>query len=252
MTEELDLEELVAEVATKLEGTPHRVATLLTGSTATGTRRPLSDVDFMVILDDVEPWPVRVRDGGREAWTHESDVQIEVGYTSVSRLRSFMLAEAEQGSADRLRLLTDGRLIGAAAEDFEALRADAETRLRAEPPAPDAKEIAWECYGIWMRQREVEGLVAAGVPALLVADALFEQLVRLTCRLRGSWVPQSKHLFVEIADDDDVLGPGGRLYAEGGNDRERQRVLVELMRSVGEAFGLTFSGVYRSRPQPRT
>ena len=84
--EEPDLDALLIEVAARVEATPHRVATLLVGSTARGTRRPLSDVDFLVILDDAESWPVGVRDGGREAWTHESDVQIEVAYTSCYRL----------------------------------------------------------------------------------------------------------------------------------------------------------------------
>ena len=247
MDDEVDLGPLVAEVTGGLDATPGRVATLLVGSTATGTRRPLSDVDFLVVVDDAVPWPVPVRDGGREAWTHESGVQIEVAFTSVSRLRRVMLEEAERGSALRLVQLTDGRLIGAAAAPYEELRAEAEARVRAGPPALEQQEIAWECYEIWMRLREVEGLIAVGSPALLVADALFEQIVGLTSRLRREWPPHRKHIFRAIAEDDDLLAPTARRYAGAGSDEARRLALTDLTARVGAAFGLTFSGSYRSR-----
>ncbi len=245
------VEDTINATVASLAGTPGIDGMLLVGSTATGTRRPQSDIDIVVLVSDSADWPRSFRDGGREVHFDRAGRQIEVSFTTLGRARLRLHAEAAEGKPWRAEALVHSRELGVRGAATDALLADARALLAAGPPMLGEGERKWLCFEAWNHRKDAEDRLDDPATANLLATAAFDSMARLLFWMEKRWQPHPKGLLPAIAELDSEFHSLAEGFLTAGAAPERLQALHLMENHLELRFGLEFEAPYTSPPEQR-
>ena len=242
------VEDTIVATVARLAETPGMDGLLLVGSTATGTRRPNSDIDIVVLIADDADWPKPFRDGGREVFFDSASRQIEVSYTTIRRACEVMRAEALAGRPWRAESFAHSRAVGTCGERSLALVAEARTILDAGPPTIDDGERRWLCFEAWNHRKDAEDHQDDPATANLLANAAFDTMTRLLFWMENRWQPHPKGLLPALADSGPEFHALADAFLTSGDPAARLPTLRRMEDHFKARFGLEFEAPYTSPP----
>jgi hypothetical protein len=181
-------------IVKNVQSTPGAVALLLVGSAARGSMDPNSDWDFVCIVDDDVPWTRPYRDGGRKTFKATDGRQVELAFSSFSRLRRRIAEQSPEGIVATAEYLAEGLVVWLAGSDdgVRQLQAEARSIYNGRPDPIPADDLAWRCYDIWNRVKDVEDRLDDPVSGYYLAYLPYWGLVTLYFRLARVWLPRPK------------------------------------------------------------
>jgi hypothetical protein len=243
-------EALLELMREKAQTTPGIIALLLVGSAARGYMEPNSDWDFVGVVEDEEKWSKPYRDGGRETFAGPDGRQVEVAFSSLSRLRRRIAEQSREGTNWTAEYLTEGLVIWPDAPDdrLRQLQAEARAILDGGPDAITQDDLAWRCYEIWNRVKDLEDAVADPVTGHYISLLAYWNLVTLYFRLAKEWLPRPKAMSPTVEALDPNLHKLCSEFAVASSNRAHHRVLRGMMELIEGCFGIVFESYYTSPP----
>jgi hypothetical protein len=243
-------EDLLEIIRGKAEATAGTVALLLVGSAARGYLDNNSDWDFVGIVDDEVPWSRPYRDGGRETFAAPDGRQVELAFSSFARLRRRMAEQFSEGVIATAEYLSEGSVVWVAGSDvrWRELLAEARSMLEGRPDVISPDDLAWRCYDIWNRVKDVEDTLDDPVAGYYLSFLPYWSLVTLYFRLAQRWLPRPKAVFASIEDLDPALHSLCAEFAGHSSNRIRHGVLRRMMEHLETRFGIEFERYYTSPP----
>ena len=166
---------------------PTAVAAIIGGSFATGRQTPSSDIDLLLLFEDVDcAWRSTIVAEGRTVELFAHDLAT---FTYFCREM-----DAPGGTVPLAHMVLEGGNILVAGDAYARLHALAHAIDAAGPPVLDAENLQRRRYAI---TTALEDLVDSTQPgeALAVACQLYGALADLHLRAAGVWSGGGKHLF---------------------------------------------------------
>jgi hypothetical protein len=241
-------DDLLELVLRKVQATPGAVALLLVGSAARGSMDRNSDWDFVCVVEDDDPWTRAYRDGGRETFAAPDGRQVELAFSSFSRLRRRMSEQTPEGIIATAEYLAEGLIIWPAKPDTRVKQLQSQARsLYHERPLPILPDdLAWRCYDIWNRVKDVEDTLDDPIAGYYLSFLPYWSLVTLYFRLARRWLPRPKAAFSAIEELDPELHSLCTRFTSATANAARHAVLCDMMQHLAREFGVEFERYYKS------
>jgi hypothetical protein len=239
---------VVEAVLARVGPTPGLVALFQVGSMVYQRIDPFSDWDFVAVVDDGAEWPKAFRRGGRETFGAPDGRQVEVMYTTAGHLIRRMNEAATKGLAYASQF-AKGRVLYERGSAASRVAEEARRILTKGPPTIDKHDLAWECFDVWNKLKDVEDYLDRPDTARWLSAAAFDSLLTLFFRLHRAWISRAKDRMDDVRAIDSAFhgccvsylrsrSPGGALIALNGMRRKLER-----------DFGLRFDAYYTSPPE---
>lgn len=239
------------EVLQRAGNLPGLVALVLVGSAARGELLPHSDIDVMAVIADDAGWAAPVRDGGRDVFFNAEGRQVELSYTTPSRLERRMREEAAEGRRARMDWAEDGVVLEGRGTALDVLQATALALLADGPRPLTPDERSWEVFDAWNSLKDAVDSETDETLTALLGMRGFEQLLRLFLRLSQTWEPRPRMLLSAINDATPSFAQLARGYLEAPDAGGRISSLQRMASWLEREFDITFAAPYRSRPPER-
>jgi hypothetical protein len=175
---------------------------------------------------------------------------VELAFSSFSRLRRRMAEQRPEGIIATAEYLTEGTVIWQVGADdrIRQLQDKARAAYNGRPDAISANDLAWRCYDIWNRVKDLEDSLDDPVSGYYLAYLPYWSLVTLYFRLARFWLPRPKVVFSTIKERDATLYDMCARFTDAGSNAGRHGVLREMMDYLEGKFGIVFERYYRTPP----
>ena len=176
---------------------PTAVAAIIGGSFATGRQTPTSDIDLLLLFEDVDcAWRSTIVAEGRTVELFAHDLATFTYFCKEM--------DAPGGTVPLAHMVLEGENILAAGDACARLHALAHAIDAAGPPVLDAENVQRRRYAI---TTALEDLVDSTQPgeAMAVACGLYGMLADLHLRAAGQWSGGGKHLFRRLHAHDAAI-----------------------------------------------
>ena len=176
---------------------PGAVAAIIGGSFATGRQTASSDIDLLLLFDQVDAaWRNTIIYEGRT---------VELFAHDLATFRYFCLEiDAPAGKVPLAVMALEGENIVTSGTQYQALRALAQAIHAAGPPALSTLQLQQRRYAITTALEDLVDSRHAG-EAMAVACELYGMLADLHLRAAGQWSGGGKHLFRRLHAEDAVI-----------------------------------------------